>query len=181
MKNDQLMRGIQLICPKIHRDERGWFYEAYNNLDNKIDVVFLQDNHSFSKKKGTVRGLHLQLPPYEQSKLVRVLRGSILDIVVDLRKDSESYLSSNSILLDSIDKKALFIPKGFAHGFVTLEDNTEVYYKVDNTYSVEHEITIRFDDSELGIHYGDKEDFIISEKDKNGMSLQEAILKLGLK
>ncbi len=180
MKKDNLLNGLRLVHPKIFEDERGWFYEAFNDFNNEFGVLFLQDNHSLSKKKGTIRGLHLQQPPYDQSKLVRVLRGRIMDVVVDLRKDSKTYLRTQSFILDTIEKTALFIPKGFAHGFITLEDNTEVYYKVDQIYSAKHEITIRHDDIELGIQWGDLEEFILSEKDKNGMSLREVIQKLGV-
>ena len=179
MKKDNLLNGLRLVQPKIFEDERGWFYEAFNDFNNEFGVVFLQDNHSLSKKKGTIRGLHLQQPPYDQSKLVRVLRGRIMDVVVDLRKNSKTYLRTQSFFLDDIEKTAIFIPKGFAHGFITLEDNTEVYYKVDQIYSSRHEITIRYDDIELGIQWEDLGEFILSEKDKNGLSLQEAIQRLG--
>jgi len=179
MKKDDLLNGLRLIQPIIFEDERGWFYEAFNDCNNEFNVKFLQDNHSLSKKKGTIRGLHIQRPPYDQSKLVRVLRGRIMDVVVDLRKDSKTYLRTQSFFLNDIEKTALLIPRGFAHGFITLEENTEVYYKVDQSYSVIHEITIRYDDTQLGIQWGDLREVTLSEKDKNGLSLQEAIQKLG--
>ena len=179
MKNNDLLKGLRLIQPHIFEDDRGWFYEAFKDFNNEFGVLFLQDNHSLSKKKGTIRGLHLQQPPYEQSKLVRVLRGRIMDVVVDLRKDSKTYLGTQSFFLDDIEKTALFIPKGFAHGFITLEENTEVYYKVDQIYSAMHEITIRYDDIKLGIQWGDLREVTLSERDKGGLSLQEAIQKLG--
>jgi dTDP-4-dehydrorhamnose 3,5-epimerase len=179
MIEDKLLKGLRLIQPKFFEDERGWFYEAYNDYNDKYGVVFIQDNHSSSRLKGTIRGLHLQKAPFEQSKLVRVLRGSIMDVVVDLRENSETFLQSQSFCLDSKDKIALFIPRGFAHGFITLEDNTEVYYKVDQIYSAKHEITIYYNDVQLGIQWGNLQNIILSDKDKNGLSLKEAIQKLG--
>jgi len=179
MKNEDFLKGLRLVEPMLYDDERGWFYEAYNYFNCKLGVMFFQDNHTFSKRKGTIRGLHLQQPPFEQSKLIRVLKGRIMDVVVDLRKDSETYLKTQSFYLDSLDKTALFIPKGFAHGYITLEDNTEVYYKVDQIYSAKNEITIRYDDIKLGIQWGEFKEYILSEKDKNGLSLNDAIQKLG--
>jgi dTDP-4-dehydrorhamnose 3,5-epimerase len=173
MKKDNLLSGLRLVQPKIFEDERGWFYEAFKDLNNEFGVVFLQDNHSLSKKKGTIRGLHLRQPPYDQSKLVRVIRGRIMDVVVDLRKNSKTFLHTQSFILDSRDKTALFVPKGFAHGFITLENNTEVYYKVDQIYSPKHEITLRYDDAQLGIQWGNLKEFIVSEKDRNGMTLNQ--------
>jgi dTDP-4-dehydrorhamnose 3,5-epimerase len=178
MKQDDLLKDIKLVQPRIIEDERGWFYEAFKNSNNEFGVTFLQDNHSLSKKKGTIRGLHLQKPPYEQSKLVRVIRGRIMDVVVDLRKHSKTYLRTQTFILDDIKKIALFIPKGFAHGFITLEDYTEVYYKVDNIYSKENEMTILYSDPTLNIAWPKFQEYIVSTKDCLGLSLQEVITRL---
>lgn len=171
---DQLM----LLKPIIHSDDRGWFYEAYNQKDWPEESLFIQDNHSYSELKGTIRGLHFQLPPYEQSKIVRVIKGSILDVVVDIRKDSPTYLKHSTYKLDSLEKNALYIPKGFAHGFITLEDETEVYYKVNQIYSNSHEVTVKYNDASLSINWPLFNKYILSNKDKNGLSLDEALKKL---
>jgi len=165
---------LKVISPQIFKDQRGWFYEAFSTSDFIKGVVFVQDNHSYSIHRGTIRGLHLQKPPYEQAKLVRVLKGKILDVVVDLRPDSENYLKVHSFELNSDNKRALYIPKGFAHGFITLEDHTEVYYKVDQIYSKENEITIKFDDSTLNIHWPEISEYVLSEKDRLGIDLNQA-------
>lgn len=169
-----------LIEPDLFKDNRGWFFESYNEDKLNLGLRFIQDNHSYSKKKGTLRGLHLQLPPFEQAKLIRVVRGKILDILVDLRPSSSDYLKHFTYQLDASNKNTLYVPKGFAHGFITLEDDTEVLYKVDNNYSPKHEVTIKYDDEKLGINWHFNYKYItISEKDKNGLSLEEVIVKLG--
>jgi dTDP-4-dehydrorhamnose 3,5-epimerase len=164
---------VKLIEPNMHYDQRGWFYVAYNadQFEKKYD--FIQDNHSFSNEAGTLRGLHYQLPPFEQSKLIRVIAGSILDIVVDVRPESNTFLEWQSFLLNSEEKKSLLIPKGFAHGFITLSDKTEVYYKVDEKYSPENEITINYDDPSLMINWGNVNIKSISKKDLSGISIKE--------
>lgn len=164
-----------IISPKVFIDNRGWFYEAYNQKSLGVDVNFIQDNHSFTKFEGTIRGLHFQKPPYEQAKLIRVLKGRIFDVVVDLRPESKNYLQFSTFELDSEKKDSLFIPKGFAHGFMTLEDNTEVYYKVDEVYSKEHEVTILFNDYYLNISWPKFNEAILSDKDSKGLRLEEAI------
>lgn len=164
-----------IISSKLFSDNRGWFYEAYSQNSFDVSVNFIQDNHSYSKFKGTVRGLHLQTPPYEQAKLIRVLKGKIFDVVVDLRPDSKNYLQISTFELDSDKKDLLFIPKGFAHGFMTLEDHTEVYYKVDQVYSKDHEVTILFNDSFLKIPWPGYQEVILSEKDSRGVALEKAI------
>jgi dTDP-4-dehydrorhamnose 3,5-epimerase len=108
-----------LIDPVIYEDHRGWFFESFHADKLKLGTHFIQDNHSYSEKKGTLRGLHLQLPPHEQAKLIRVIKGSVLDIIVDLRPKSSNYLSQYKFKLDDILKQSLYIPKGFAHGFLT--------------------------------------------------------------
>jgi dTDP-4-dehydrorhamnose 3,5-epimerase len=165
----------KIISPQIFKDHRGWFYEAFSTSDFIKDLIFVQDNHSYSTYRGTIRGLHLQKPPFEQAKLVRVIKGRILDFVVDLRSNSENYLKIYSFELDSVNKKSLYIPRGFAHGFITLEDHTEVYYKIDQKYSKEHEITIKFDDSTLKIDWPRFNDYVLSEKDRLGIDLIKAL------
>lgn len=159
--------GVIIIEPDVFEDSRGWFMESYSSVKMKeigIDRVFVQDNHSYSSKKGVVRGLHFQDEPMEQAKLVRCSRGSILDVIVDIRKGSPRYSKWFSTHLSSINKMQLYIPPGYAHGFVTLEDDTEVQYKVDRLFSRQHERTIRYDDPNIGIEWGVK-DPLISAKD----------------
>lgn len=169
----------RIISTRVFRDNRGWFYEAYNQNSLDIAANFIQDNHSYSEFKGTIRGLHLQKPPFEQAKLVRVLKGKILDVVVDLRPKSRNYLLVTTFELDSEKKDILFIPKGFAHGFVTLEDHTEVYYKVDEIYSSEHELTMNFSDPDIRIQWPKFDKLILSEKDSQGLTLEQVIKELG--
>jgi dTDP-4-dehydrorhamnose 3,5-epimerase len=168
------MLGVYIIEPQVFSDSRGWFMETYSQKKiPQIDCVFVQDNHSFSAKKGTLRGIHFQYPPMQQAKLVRCTKGSALDIVVDLRKESATYKKWISVKLSAENKKQLFIPRGLGHGFITLEDNTEVFYKTDNYYSAEHDGTILWCDAELGINWG-TDNPILSEKDTKGLSLKEA-------
>jgi dTDP-4-dehydrorhamnose 3,5-epimerase len=129
-----------------------------------ISAVFVQDNHSSSERKGVIRGLHFQIEPMAQSKLVRCTHGSVKDFAVDIRIGSSNYRKWVSVELSSANKRMLFIPKGFAHGFLTLEDNTEIQYKVDNYYSKEHDRSIRFDDPEIGIDWEVSEP-LVSDKD----------------
>ena len=157
------MNAFQAMLPEvllleaiIHRDDRGWFMESYVKGLMKplgVDVDFIQDNHSFSLQKGTLRGLHFQNEPMAQSKLVRCTRGSMLDVIVDIRKDSPTFRKWVSLELTSTNMRQIFIPKGFAHGFVTLEDDTEVQYKVDNYYSKANDRSIRYDDPDLKIDW----------------------------
>lgn len=135
-------------------------------------MEFVQDNHSYSERKGVIRGLHYQAPPFDQSKLVRCTRGSVLDVAVDIRHGSPNYAKWFGLVLSADNKKQLFIPKGFAHGFLTLEDGCEVQYKVDNFYSYEHDRNIRYDDSEIGVEWGVSEP-LLSDKDLKAPSLRE--------
>lgn len=167
--------GVLIIEPKVFDDDRGWFMETYNKKtleDQGINIDFIQDNRSLSKKKGSLRGLHYQKKPHAQSKLVRCIKGSAFDVVVDLRKDSRTYKQWLGVNLTEENKKSLFIPKGFAHGFLTLEDNTEIEYKVDDYWYKELEVSIRFDDPEIGIEWMEK-DPILSQKDKNAFYLKD--------
>lgn len=167
---------VIIIEPDVFGDNRGWFYEPYNKnkmVELGITVEFVQDNHSFSAQKGTLRGLHFQKSPAAQSKLIRCIRGAVLDIAVDLRKGSPSYKKFVKVELSAENKKMLFIPKGFAHGFLTLQENTEFQYKVDGYYSPENDSGIRFDDPEIGIDWGIA-DPVVSEKDKNAPLLENS-------
>ena len=157
---------IILIIPKRFADIRGVFAETYKKSDfknNNIDFEFIQDNYSISKK-GVIRGLHYQLNPKAQGKLVRVTNGSLLDIAVDIRKKSPTYGEYTSIVLSSENDQMLWVPLGFAHGFLSLEDNTEFCYKTTQEYSKEHERGINYKDPEINI-YWDYKNPIVSEKD----------------
>lgn len=160
---------VKLITPKRFGDDRGYFSETYNAEAFRaagIDCAFLQDNHSYSKRKGTVRGLHFQSPPHAQSKLVRVLRGSILDVAVDARKSSPTFGKWVSAKLSAENGVQIFVPRGFLHGFATLEPDTEVAYKVDDYYSRECDGGVTWNDADLGIDWGvDPRDAQLSEKD----------------
>jgi len=160
-------KGLLIIETDIYGDHRGWFTETYTKnkfVNNGINTDFVQDNQSYSSQKGTLRGIHFQINPKAQSKLIRCTRGAIIDVVVDLRKGSDTYKQWFSIELSAENKKQLFIPKGFGHAFLTITDNVEVQYKVDEYYSKEHDRSIRFDDPDIGIDWG-IENPILSEKD----------------
>lgn len=163
------IEDLLVITPKVFEDERGYFFESYNEVlfkENGIDIKFIQDNQSFSKY-GVIRGLHLQLPPFAQTKLVRVLQGEILDVAVDIRKDSKTYGQHFSILLSDENKKQLLIPQGFAHGFSVLSPTAVVSYKVDQLYDKNSERGIRFDDPSLNIDWKiDSQKSIVSAKDQ---------------
>lgn len=162
------LNGLFLIEPKIWKDERGYFYESYNSkvfAEAGIRVDFVQDNQSFSQR-GTLRGLHVQANPFEQGKLVRVIQGKVLDIAVDIRKNSPTYGQHYSVELSGENFRMLWIPPGFLHGFVTLEDQTIFTYKVTNLYNKASEIGVRWDDPELNLNWGiDTGEAILSEKD----------------
>jgi dTDP-4-dehydrorhamnose 3,5-epimerase len=161
------LKGVYLFKPKVFRDERGFFLESYNKkvfAENGITADFLQDNHSLSLKKGTLRGLHFQLPPYEQAKLVRVTRGAIYDAIVDLRKNSPTFGKWEGFELSEKNFQMLFVPRGFAHAYQALEDNTEFMYKVDNYYSPEADSGIIWNEPDLNINWP-LENPILSEKD----------------
>jgi dTDP-4-dehydrorhamnose 3,5-epimerase len=157
MKIDTLaIPEVKEIFPKRFGDHRGFFSETYHKqtlLDAGINANFIQDNHSFSALKGTLRGLHYQLPPFAQAKLMRVVRGSIFDVAVDIREQSATFGKWVSAILSATEGNQLFIPEGFAHGFVTLESNTEVEYKVTNYYSPECERGLPWNDPQLAIDW----------------------------
>lgn len=166
---DTALPEVKIVEPQVFGDNRGWFYESYSYEKLKelgIDIRFVQDNRSFSKEKGTLRGIHFQKSPMAQTKLITCTRGKILDVAVDLRKGSPNYLKWVSVELNEDNKLMLFIPKGFGHGFVTLSEDVEVLYKVDEYYSKEHDRSIRFDDAAIGVDWGITEP-VLSEKDKN--------------
>lgn len=168
--------GLFIIEPTLYGDQRGWFMETYSKeklLSSDIDIEFVQDNHSYSKQKGTLRGLHFQIGPMAQTKLIRCTHGEILDVVVDLRQNSSTYRKWFSIELSDVNLKQLLIPKGFAHGFLTLTENVEVQYKVDQYYSPEHDRSIRFDDPEIAVQWG-VEQPILSDKDLNASYLKDS-------
>ncbi len=170
------IQDLYIIESQVFGDQRGWFVETYNKQkfnENGITYDFLQDNHSFSTKKGTLRGLHFQNDPMGQTKLVRCTKGKILDVAVDIRKGSPTYLKSFSIELTEDNKKQLLIPIGFAHGFLTLTDNVEVQYKVDNLYSKEHDRSIRYDEPLFDIKWNIV-DPILSDKDVNAPYLSQS-------
>jgi dTDP-4-dehydrorhamnose 3,5-epimerase len=166
--------GLLIIEPEVYQDERGYFFEAYNKqkfLDCGIDVDFIQDNESYSKK-GVLRGLHYQKEPYSQGKLVRVVKGSVLDVAVDIRAGSPTFGKWSAVELSSENKLMYWIPKGFAHGFLTLEDDTIFTYKCSGIYHRPSEAAIYWNDPTLAINWGITEP-ILSEKDKLAPFLKE--------
>ncbi len=161
------LKGAYLIKHKVFRDERGFFLESWSEkvfAENGIEAKFVQDNHSLSVKKGVLRGIHFQLPPDEQAKLVRVTKGSVFDVIIDLRKGSPTYGQWENFELSANNFQMLFIPCGFGHAYCTLEDNTEFMYKVDNFYAPEADSGIAWNDPDLNINWP-IEDPILSEKD----------------
>lgn len=167
--------GVYLFEPHVFRDGRGFFMESYNERvmeELGFSFHFVQDNHSLSVAAGTIRGLHYQEEPMAQTKLVRVTRGAIYDVAVDLRKDSPTFGKWVGVILSTENYRQILIPKGFAHGFCTLVRNTEVLYKVDQFYSPEHDKGIRWNDPEIGIDWPVSEP-ILSEKDMKHPFLHE--------
>ena len=170
---------VRLLSPRKHGDRRGFFSETYNRKALAvigIDIDFVQDNHSYSADKGTVRGLHFQTPPFAQDKLVRVARGSVFDIAVDLRQGSSSYGRHVSAVLSADAWNQLLVPIGFAHGFMTLEPDTEVIYKVSNYYAPDHDKGLLWNDPALGINWPiADEEAVLSDKDRKQPRLAELI------
>lgn len=172
------LSGAMLIKPKRFTDDRGYFEETYH-LDRYakagIPNIFVQDNHSVSHKTGTLRGLHFQRPPKAQAKLVSCTRGRLLDVLVDLRKNSSTFKQSLQVELTPDNGWQIFIPAGFAHGFLTLEDNTEAQYKVTALYDAALDSGIAYNDPDLGIDWGLSPDRLtLSEKDRALPTLAEA-------
>ena len=162
------IEDLVIVNPTVFEDSRGYFFETYNQSkfhENGIINQFIQDNQSFSKR-GVVRGLHLQINPFAQAKLVRVLQGEILDVAIDLRKNSATYGQHVSVVLSADNKKQLMVPHGFAHGFSVLSETASVLYKVDQLYHKESERGIRYDDPTLAIDWQlEPNEIIVSEKD----------------
>ncbi len=168
---------VKLIVPQRHRDARGFFSETYNRralAEAGIKVDFVQDNHSLSVEKGVIRGLHFQIAPHEQGKLVRVTRGSVFDVAVDIRRGSPTYGQHVSAVLSADNWRQLWIPSGFAHGFCTLEEETEFLYKVTGYYSAECDRGLAWDDPALGIAWPvEAAQAILSDKDRRHPRLQD--------
>lgn len=171
--------GCFEVVPKVFGDNRGWFYESYSKKafeENGINIDFVQDNRSFSAKKGTLRGLHCQKDPYAQAKIVTCLRGEIIDVAVDIRKGSPTYMKKVMVKLTGENKKMLLIPRGCLHGFVSLTEDVEISYKVDNLYEPSADRSIKFDDLEIGVEWGEINP-VLSEKDKNAPLLKDSDVK----
>jgi dTDP-4-dehydrorhamnose reductase/dTDP-4-dehydrorhamnose 3,5-epimerase len=176
-------KGLLVIETDVYGDNRGWFTENYTKnkfVKNGIDIDFVQDNQSYSAQKGTLRGIHFQTNPKSQNKLIRCTRGTIVDTVVDLRKGSDTYKQWFSIELSAENKKQLCMPKGFGHAFLTITDDVEVQYKVDEYYSKENDRSIRFDDPEIEVKWG-IDNPILSEKDSNAPFLKDSDVAFSIK
>ena len=174
----QSIPDVLLIEPIIHRDKRGYFVETFRQdmLDQALGykINFIQDNESGSISKGVLRGLHYQSPPYTQSKLVRVIKGRILDVAVDIRQDSPTFGKHATVELSGENKKQLFLPQGFAHGFVVLSEGAIFAYKVDAYFSAHHDEGIAYNDKDIAVDWLLPEaDIILSEADRNNLNLAE--------
>jgi dTDP-4-dehydrorhamnose 3,5-epimerase len=167
---------VKIIEPKIFEDSRGYFFESFNEqefIERICNCRFIQDNESKSLF-GVLRGLHIQKPPFTQAKLVRVVQGEVLDVAVDLRKDSKTFGKYTSVKLSSENKKQFFVPRGFAHGFIVLSDEAIFSYKVDNIYNKESELGIIYNDNALDIDWElDENEIQLSEKDKKSFSFEQ--------
>ena len=170
------LSGVVVLTPARFGDARGFFSESWSAArmaEAGLDFEFVQDNHSLSEKVGTVRGLHYQAPPHAQAKLVRCGRGRLLDVAVDIRRGSPTYGKWIAVELSFENGKQLLIPRGFLHGFVTLEPDTEIIYKCDDYYSPECDGAVRFDDPDIGVVWGiDSNKAILSEKDEKAVSMK---------
>jgi dTDP-4-dehydrorhamnose 3,5-epimerase len=164
------LEGVFEVCPRKFSDARGFFSETWNAQafrESALPFCFVQDNHSFSRERGILRGLHYQSKPHAQDKLVRVVRGAIFDVVVDIRPESPTFARWVALEISAASWNQIFVPADFAHGFVTLEPNTEVIYKVTSHYSAEHDRSIRFDDPDIGIPWPiPAAEIILSDKDR---------------
>jgi len=174
--------GVWLIEPKVFKDDRGYFFESFRQAEfeqNIGHVQFIQENESYSSK-GVLRGLHYQLAPYAQAKLVRVIEGEVLDVAVDVRIGSPTFGESVAVLLSGENKKQLYIPQGFAHGFKVISEKALFQYKVDNIYKPDHEAGILYNDPAIGLDWGieEGETVLLSEKDKCQPLLSEATLNM---
>ena len=169
--------GLLIIKPKVFKDARGYFFESFSQreFEKKVrQINFVQDNESMSSY-GVMRGLHFQRPPYSQSKLVRCVKGKVLDVAVDIRKSSPTFGQYVAVELSEENKKQLFIPRGFAHGFVVLSDEAIFTYKVDNIYAPQADAGIIYNDPKIGVNWMiDSKDVLLSEKDTKHPTLEEA-------
>ncbi|MBR5913134.1 MAG: dTDP-4-dehydrorhamnose 3,5-epimerase [Selenomonadaceae bacterium] len=171
------LKGVLILEPKVFGDSRGWFMETWSNQKFQaagLNFEFLQDNQSYSAQKGTFRGLHYQLNPMAQAKVVRCTRGELLDIAVDIREGSPQFAKWTAVTLTAENKRQLLIPRGFAHGFLTLTDDVEIQYKADNYYAPQCDGNIRWDDPQIGIELPFAPT-ILSDKDANAPTLAERI------
>lgn len=167
---------VKVLVPRVFGDNRGWFMESWSNRDMEqagLSFAFLQDNHSFSAQKGTLRGLHFQKYPFAQAKLVRCVRGAILDVAVDIRQGSPYFGKWTAVELSAENKQQLLIPRGFAHGFLTLTDDAEILYKADQYYSPETDRSIAWNDPAIGVAWGITTP-ILSLKDKTAPLLADS-------
>jgi dTDP-4-dehydrorhamnose 3,5-epimerase len=169
--------GLLAIVPSLHRDSRGFLSETYNRrrfIDLGVDIEFIQDNHTFSVARGTIRGLHFQIPPHDQGKLVRVLRGAVLDVVVDIRHGSPAFGRPIAVELSADNWRQLYVPPGFAHGFCTLTPEAEVLYRMTQYYAPEADTGLAFDDPALGIEWPvELSAAILSDKDRRHPRLRD--------
>lgn len=176
---ETFLKGVYIIEPQVFNDKRGYFFECFKKaeFEAKIGAVdFIQDNESKSQR-GVLRGLHYQKGEFSQTKLVRVIKGCVLDVAVDLRKSSPTFGKHVMVELSEDNKRQLFIPRGFAHGFLVLSDEAVFTYKVDNVYAPQSEASVKWNDTDLGIQWPiDETELIISEKDQNAKSFIEAEL-----
>ncbi len=169
------LKGVFEIQLQPREDQRGFFMRSYDEAifaKFGLNRPWVQENHSLSVKKGTIRGMHFQFPPHAETKLVRVVSGTLFDVFIDLRKDSPTFGQWESIILSAENKKAVYIPRGFAHGNCALTDNVQLLYKVDNYYAPQSEGTIKWNDPDVGIEWP-AEEFIVSEKDAQAKGLRE--------
>ena len=175
--------GVLILEPKVFGDARGWFMETWSARKMAaagLNFDFVQDNQSYSAHKGTLRGLHYQTAPFAQAKLVRCTRGKLLDVAVDIREGSENFAQWVAVELTAENKRQLLIPRGFAHGFITLTDDVEIQYKADNFYSPECDGNIRWDDAQIGVEWPFAPT-ILADKDAKAPTLNERLTRGELK
>ena len=171
------LKGVYVIEPKVFGDARGWFMESWSKQRMEaanLQYEFVQDNHSYSAEKGILRGLHYQINPMAQAKLIRCTRGEIFDVAVDIRQNSPQFAQWFGVILSAENKKQLMIPRGFAHAFLTLTTDVEVQYKADNFYAPQCDGNIRWNDPDIGIEWP-FEPTLLSDKDRNAPTLKERI------
>ena len=169
------LEGAYFIELNPITDSRGFFMRAYDKeifTQYNLDRNWVQENHSRSEKKGTIRGFHFQFPPFAETKLIRCIKGAVMDVFVDMRLNSKTFGQSDSVELSEDNKKMVFVPRGFAHGFCTLTDISEVIYKVDNVYKSDHECGIIWNDKDINFNWNINEP-VLSDKDKRNISLKE--------